>query len=67
VSDPNEFHLRLSPFLRKKIKRIAEQMHFYGYAENPHMSSFLRSAAIEKIERAEVQIEESKRRLKSAD
>jgi len=65
VSDPNEFHLRLSPFLRKKIKAIAEQMHFYGYADNPHMSAFLRSAAIEKIEKEEKRIDESKRRLKS--
>ena len=63
MSDPNEFHFRLSQHLRKRIKDTADQLYFFGLAETDSMSSFLRAAAIEKIERDIPRIEAAERRL----
>jgi len=54
----------MSPHLRKRVKETAEKSYFFGLAETPHMAAFLRVAALEKLERDSVRIEEAEKRFK---
>ena len=54
---PDQYHLRLSPHLRKQIKGTASEMYECGLAENPASAKYIRRAIIEQLKRDRRELE----------
>lgn len=46
IKMPDQYHLRLSPHLRKQIKETAQAMYECGLADSPDSAKWIRRAAV---------------------